>query len=254
VSNASNAPDQENDNIQSATTWVINMIRLPTLIFSVWLLSIITGCASVKTEGVGGLPDSGSRQKELSSYQEFTGNALRVQVMQFKISPELTAQYPEFAEKQVGLGLSGRIVDELYESKRFVFVEEKSEMQKKILEQWALSLSGIVAENQQISTEGLSAPQYLVYAELTDFSVSQSEKISGIMMEKQATTRMSLQIRLLDIATGEYIPSSGTGEATTSASSVWVNPDMPFDQSTVGIATQRAARTAVIQLIQRMKW
>ena len=43
-------------------------------------------------------------------------------------------------------------------------------MQQKILEQWAMSQSGIVVENEEISTDGLSAPQFLVYAELTDFS------------------------------------------------------------------------------------
>ena len=214
-------------------------------------LSLFYGCASVTSEGVSSIQQTGS---SIPAYPDFSGEAVRVQVMQFRIPPELAQKYPEFTEKQVGFGLSGRIVDELYNTRRFVFIEEKAEMQQKILEQWAMSQSGIVVENEEISTDGLSAPQFLVYAELTDFSVSYSEKINGITMEKQATTIMSLQLRLLDVATGEYIPATGSGSATSSAKGVWVSSETPFDQSTVGTAAQRATQAAVLQLINRMKW
>ncbi|NLD99639.1 MAG: hypothetical protein GX640_07170 [Fibrobacter sp.] len=215
------------------------------------LLSVIS-CATIKTEGIKSSVGTDLDQTELPAYPQFNGEQYRVQVMQFKIPPDISQQYPHLAEKQVGLGLSGRLVDELYETNRFKFIEEKSEIQAKILEQWSLSQSGIVIENQQITSEGISAPQFLIYAELIDFSVSHSEEIRGISLEKRATTRISIQLRFLNISTGEYTPASGTAEATAMATSLWVNPELPFDKSTVGLATQRAVRFAVLQLLQRL--
>lgn len=220
----------------------------------VLLLSVVLcSCASVKTEGIRNSAGNISAQSEEPlTYPPYEGEAIRVQVVQFRIAPEVLALYPQLADKQVGLGLSGRVVDELYETKRFALVEGKEEIQQKVIKQWVMSQSGIVSENQQVSNEGLSAPEYLVYVELIDFSVSKSEQVVGIALEKQATTRVTFQLRFLDIASGEFIPSSGTGEATTSASAVWVNPQMPFDQTTVGLATQRAVKKAVLKLLNRI--
>ncbi len=71
-------------------------------------------------------------------------------------------------------------------------------------------------------------------------------------MEQRNTTIIGLQIRLVNVETGGYIPASGTGEATTTAESVWVTADVPFDQTTVGIASQKAVEAAIRNLIKRM--
>jgi curli biogenesis system outer membrane secretion channel CsgG len=215
---------------------------------------LLAGCASVKTEGVQG--SVGSALGAIPSdapYPAFAGTPLRVQVLKFSIPAEVAKGYPELGDKQVGWGLANRIVDEFFETGRFKFVEEKMEMQQKLIAQWALSESGIVAEDQKIASEGLSAPQQLVYAELTDFSVSQSEQVVGVSLEKRATTRVGVQLRVLDVGTGEYVPASGLGEATTVGTAVWVNPQMSFDQTTVGLATRRAVREAVHALLKRME-
>ncbi|MBN1604103.1 MAG: hypothetical protein JW915_21005 [Chitinispirillaceae bacterium] len=218
-----------------------------------FLLLLIFSCASVKTEGVKSAVGTDLEKNiPLQPYPPFSGEKLRIQVVEFKMAPEIAVQYPQLAEKQVGMGLSSRMIDEFYETKRFTFVEEKADMQEKLMAQWALSQSGIIAESQQINSDGISAPQFLVYAELVDFSVSNSEVVKGLSLEKRATTRITFQIRFLNVSTGEFVPSSGTGEATSIAASVWVNPELPFDQSTVGIATQRALRNAVFELLKRV--
>lgn len=226
---------------------MILLVRLVVL----FLTGTLFSCATVRTEGV--LTGVGSTLvQELPPYPPPYGAPQRVQVMQYRIPAQLVETYPRLAQRQVGLGLSGRLVDELYESGAFVFVEEKGEMQRTLLENWALSQSGIVADNQQLQTTALSAPRYLVYVELVDFSISHSESVAGSALERRATTRMTLQVRLVDIETGEFIPASATGEANTLVEALWVNPDVPFDQTTVGIASQRALRLATLQLLERM--
>jgi curli biogenesis system outer membrane secretion channel CsgG len=111
-----------------------------------------------------------------------------------------------------------------------------------------------VVEEQRIDEKsGLSLPQYLVYAEVFDFSVSTSEKIVGVAMQKENTTQIGVQLRLVDVSSGEYTPSSGTGSATTTATTVWIAADQPFDQSTVGLATKRGVHAAVLEMVKKMK-
>lgn len=217
-------------------------------------LFLLNSCATVRTEGVqSSVGNDLNVVNALPAYPPFQGSPARVQVMKFSLPKEIAEQYPELREKQVGWGLYNRLIDELYQSGRFSLIEEKADMQKKLMEQWILSESGIVAQDQQIKVGELSMAQYLVYAELVDFSVSKSSAVVGVSTEQRATTRIGLQIRLLDLATGEYIPASGLGEATTLAQSTWLSPQMSFDQSTVGLATARASRLATLQLISRMK-
>jgi curli biogenesis system outer membrane secretion channel CsgG len=211
---------------------------------------LMLSCATVSTEKSAQLKQDNKLQNE--SYPEYTGEKKRVQIIRFGIPPEITAQYPELAEKRVGWGLYNVIIDEFYDSKRFTFIEEKEAIQEKIMQNWALSQSGIVVEEQQVDqSHGLSLPQYLVYAEIVDFSVRTKEVVVGVAMQKENATQIGVQLRIVDVSTGEYIPGSGMGEATTTARTVWIQPDQQFDQSTVGLATKRAVHAAVLSMIKK---
>ncbi|MBD3421995.1 MAG: hypothetical protein GF398_17930 [Chitinivibrionales bacterium] len=208
-------------------------------------------CATVTTEKAAGTTAAISADQP---YPEYGGEKKRVQVLRFGIPREIADKYPELADKRIGWGLYNRLIDNFYDTKRFDFIEEKEAVRQRVMRQWALSQSGIVVEEQQIDeSRGLSLPQYLIYAEIFEFAVSDEEKVVGIAMEQTKTTRIGIQLRLVDVATGEYVPASGNGEATTAAKSVWVLADKPFDQSTVGIATDKAVRGAVMKLLSRMK-
>jgi len=45
--------------------------------------------------------------------------------------------------------------------------------------------------------------------------------------------------------TGKYIPVSGVGDAVSTVGALWVNPQLTFDQSKNGIATQKAVNVAM---------
>ncbi len=212
----------------------------------------VASCATVSTEKSASVVRAKTVQSE--GFPPYSGERKRVQIIRFGIPQEIAAQYPELVEKRIGWGLYNMVLDELYDTKRFEFVEEKEIMRDRILQNWALSQTGLMAEEQQIdASKGLAMPQYLVYGEVFDFSISASEKITGIAMEKVNATQVGVQLRLVDVSNGEYIPGSGTAEATTTAKTVWAVADQPFDQSTVGLATKRAVHAAVFELLKRMQ-
>jgi curli biogenesis system outer membrane secretion channel CsgG len=213
---------------------------------------LLLSCATVSTEKSTAAKQGKAVQDE--QYPSYAGEKNRVQIIRFGVPPEITAQYPELAEKRIGWGLYNTVIEEFDASGRFTFIEEKKAIQDRIMQNWALSQSGIVVEEQQIDeSRGLSLPQYVVYAEVFDFSVSTSEKIVGVAMHKENTTQIGVQLRLVDVSTGQYTPTSGTGEAATTAMTVWLAPDQEFDQSTVGLATKRAVHAAVLAMVKKMQ-
>ncbi len=64
-------------------------------------------------------------------------------------------------------------------------------------------------------------------------------------------TRISLQVRLVDVETSEYVPASGSG-AETRKGKVFARADpVEFARSTVGLATGAALEEAVGKLMRR---
>jgi hypothetical protein len=226
---------------------------LKSTVMSIPLVALFfLSCATVSTEKSTAAKQGKAVQDE--QYPAYSGEKKRVQIIRFGVPPEITAQYPELAEKRIGWGLYNTVIEEFDASGRFTFIEEKKAIQDRIMQNWALSQSGIVVEEQQIDeSRGLSLPQYLVYAEVFDFSVRTSEKIVGVAMHKENTTQIGVQLRIVDAASGQYTPTSGTGEAATTAMTVWLTPDQEFDQSTVGMATKRAVHAAVLSMVKKMK-
>jgi hypothetical protein len=105
----------------------------------------------------------------------------------------------------------------------------------------------------KLKMEGIALPKYIVYAEIYDFSVSYGENYKRGKVEMTNTTIMGVQIRMVNVDNSQYIVASGQGTATQIGEGMFRNPTMGFDQSTVGIATQRALETATVNLVKRME-
>ncbi|MCE5249304.1 CsgG/HfaB family protein [bacterium] len=223
---------------------------LVTLLIAVVLIS---GCASVSTEKGPETQARKTLKQKGFTFPPYSGPKKRIQVVRFGIPADVASKYPELADKRVGWGLCNRIVDGLWQTNRFEFIEEKEEILQKMLDQWQLSSAGIVTEETAIEQGSLKAPQYLVYAEVFDFGVSHSEQIVGVAAKQMDTTVIGVQIRMVDVATGQYIPASATGEAKTSGVGIWASVNLEFDQTTVGLASQDAVNEAIISLINRLK-
>ena len=224
-------------------------MKITSSLGTTFLLSLICGCATVTTQT--DVVENKNEQAVVDN--RYSGPKTRLQVIQIGIPEKISRQYPELAEKRIGWGLANRLVEAFYDTRRFTFIEEKEEILNKMMDNWKLSMSGIVSEQTAVQPGQLNAPEYLVYAEIYDFSVSEQEDIVGIAASKDKITRIGVQIRLVNVQTGEYIPASGIGEVVvTTGSILWAATREDFDQSTVGKASQIAINTAVNQLLKRL--
>ena len=217
-----------------------------------FVLGVLSRCASVEMS-----ENDASFNPQTSdkiSFPEYQGPKSRVQVIRFVIPTDVANKYPELLEKRVGWGLCNRIVDSFYETERFIFIEEKEEMLKRLVDNWKLTQAGIYTSDEEIEPGSLKAPEYFIYGEVFDFAVSKRERVMGTRKREMLFTRIGVQIRLVNARTGEYAPGSGIGESwTESSGSVWARTRLEFDQSTVGEATQRAVNLAILKLLERMK-
>ena len=189
----------------------------------------------------------------LNSLPIYTGERQIVQLSKLNVNKELWDMFPELRDKRVGLGVSNRIIENFEQTGRFSYAEEKEAIQNQMLDAWETELNGLGDGQTQLKMEGIALPKYFVYAEIYDFAVSYGENYTRGKVEKTNTTIMGIQIRMTNVDNGQYIVASGQGTATQVGEGMFKNPQMGFDNSTVGIATQRALEVATVNLVKRME-
>lgn len=189
----------------------------------------------------------------LNSIPLYEGEKQIVQLSKLNVNAELWDMFPELRDKRVGLGVSNRIIENFEMTGRFKYAEEREAIQNQMLDAWEADLTGMGDGQTKLKMEGIALPKYIVYAEIYDFSVSYGENYKRGKVEKTNTTIMGVQIRMVNVDGGNYIVASGQGTATQIGEGMFKNPSMGFDQSTVGIATQRALEVATVNLVQRME-
>ena len=214
---------------------------MPALYFLLCLL--LTACASVHTEGLG-------QEPPLQPYPPRQGESIPVQLVRLSVPAQWAQAYPRLAEQGVGLGLYERVATELSSCGHFTLISDDTLAQTRILQQWALSQSGLYAEIPV--AQGMTPPRYLVYAELFDFAVGQNEEVRGFHSTETAITRVGIQLRFVDTRDGTYMPSSGIGTALTSGEAWFTASSPSFSQTTVGIATSRAIHQALAQALAQL--
>jgi curli biogenesis system outer membrane secretion channel CsgG len=191
------------------------------------------------------------KQKSIYDVEYNTGERTPIQLANLSVTKEILDTYPGLADKRVGLGLTNRILENFEETGFFRYTEEKEEILEKMLNNWELSDAGLAVGGTELSTGGLVLPKYFVYAELYEFSTSKEELVNKANVELTNTTIVGFQIRLVSVETGEFIIASGLGKTSQKGLGFFDVPDMEFDESTVGMSTQKALETATVNLIQR---
>ncbi|MCF8305500.1 MAG: hypothetical protein K9I71_08665 [Ignavibacteriales bacterium] len=209
---------------------------------------LFNACGSVSTE----IKKQEFEKAEIEDWPAYDGPKEKIQVISFGVPDNILEKYPELKEKRVGFGLTNRLVETLYETNRFDFIEEKEAVVKRVVDNWTLSESDLADPMQEIKNKGLQIPKYLVYAEVYDFAVSYSETVVGIASEKTNNTLIGIQVRFVDVATGKFVPGSGLGESKNQSVAIWMSPEISFDQTTVGQASQQALNIAARNVLNRM--
>jgi len=218
----------------------------------------LVGCAT--SVGPHGEVQPGGPDEVSVSFPPYHGPKRRVQVVQIKIPLEDVRSYPDLAEKRVGFGLSNILVETLYDTNRFTFLEEKEQVLKRLVELWELTEDGILVKNPTAPETALQAPDFLVYAEIFDFAPCSPVETIGLLGKNlTCVTSVGVQVRIVITATGEYIPGttdplSPEGKYVHTVNGpLFGNARLTFDQSAVGKATLKATRYAVRKVLQRFQ-
>ena len=219
------------------------------ILFFIGVFLLVAGCSSSVL--VEDFQAGFEEQKSIYDIEYNTGERTPIQLANLSVTKEIIDQYPELGDKRVGLGLTNRILENFEETGFFRYTEEKEDILNQMIDKWELSDAGLATEGTEINTGTLVLPKYFVYAELYEFSVSTEEVVDKFNTITRNTTRVGFQIRLVSVENGEYIIASGLGESTQTGLGFLTNPDMNFDQSTVGMSTQKALETATVTLIRR---
>lgn len=229
---------------------VMGMVALiPTLTYG--LMVLFTSCSS--SVGVVQYQAEFEKSESLYALPPYTGEKQIVQLSKLNVNKELWEMFPELRDKRVGLGVSNRIIENFEMTQRFKYAEEKDAIVNQMLDAWETELNGLGNGETELSMEGVALPKYIVYAEIYDFAVSYGEEYNKGKVQKTNTTIMGVQIRMVNVDNSQYIVASGQGTATQIGEGMFKNPSMGFDQSTVGIATQRALEVATVNLVKRME-
>ncbi len=191
---------------------------------------LLAGCASTQVVE----KPLEKAKTELAPLPKYTGPKAVAAVLPLGLSAKAAAAYPHLLTKDVGLGIHNRVVEALFDTNRFRFVEEKPEIVKDVLDRQWLSSSGMVDQATAVKMGKLLGASKVIYGEVYDFAQG-GEKIGVGGVAKDFNTRMGVQVRCVDVETLEYVPGSGTGKG-----------------SDVGEASDAAIRAAVDGLVRRM--
>jgi hypothetical protein len=234
--------------LEGAISWAAVILIILSMVL---VGGLVTGCkSSIATQQYEA---SFEKAEALETLPPFTGEKQVIQLASLNVNKELWEMFPELREKRVGLGVTNRIIENFETTGRFKYAEEKDAIQNQMLNTWEKDLEGLGNGETKLSLEGFLLPKYIVYAEIYDFSVSYGETYDKGKLNKTNTTIIGIQIRLVNVDNSQYIVASGQGTSTQVGEGYFKNPNMSFDQSTVGIATQRALEKATYNLIGRME-
>jgi len=189
----------------------------------------VSGCASTSVE-----EKPAEKAQSEPPLPKYTGPKTVVAVLPLGLSARAAKAYPQLLAKDVGLGIHNRVVEALYDTNRFRFVEEKPEIIKDVLNRQWLSAAGMVDQATAVEMGKLLGASKVIYGEVYDFAQG-GEKIGAGGTAKDFNTRMGVQVRCVDAETLEYIPGSGVGKGAD-----------------VGEASDQAIRKAVDGLIRRL--
>jgi hypothetical protein len=210
------------------------------------------GCAA--SEGPHGMAQPASPEAEPVQFPPYRGPKQRIWGFQIKIPADDIQRYPELGEKRVGFGLSSILVETLFDTGRFTFLEDKEQILRRLVELWEMTGDGILVKNAVAPDTALQAPDFLVYAEIFDFvACSPVERIGLVNKQLSCVTSVGVQVRIATTATGEYIPGSAEGKYVHTVNlSLFGDTHLAFDQSAVGKATLKATQYALLNALERL--
>lgn len=197
-------------------------------------LSVFSGCATtyVDEPKTSEVKPEGSLKAVQHAY---AGPKTVVAVLPMGLSEKAAKRYPHLLAKDVGMGIHNMLVESLYDTGRFTFVEEKPEIIKDVMDRQWMSSAGMVDQGAAVQLGKMLGAKKVIYGEVYDYAEG-GESVVGFSAKQNFRTRMGVQVRCVDVETLEYVPGSG----------------VEYGSDVTGTAS-KAIETAVNVLIKRLK-
>jgi curli biogenesis system outer membrane secretion channel CsgG len=204
------------------------------VVLAVLSFALTTGCATTYVEQDNPLQDKQFTNSQSVQSPAYNGAKIVVAVLPMGLSDRAAQRYPHLLAKNVGMGIHNRLVDALYDTNRFKFVEDKGDVIKDVMDRQWMSANGMVSQSKAIEIGKILGATKVIYGEVYDYGEG-GDKIRGLSARKNLQNRMGIQIRCVDVETLEYVPGSGTGIG-----------------SDVSSAAEEALRQATASLLRRL--
>jgi len=214
---------------------------------SCWVSLAVSLCGCAYTQGAHQSEDAPL------SFPPAAGRRHTVQVVEIGIPAEDLQGSPGLDDARVGFGLSTILVETLADSGHFDLLEAQEEILERHRSLWQRTQDGFYAEDPP--SEGLQRSEYRVQARVS-YARSTRRGISvGPFTSQKETLRVSVRVCLQTVATGQELCREGQGEAEQQAGGAFYEyrgDRVEFEKTAAGLATRRAARQAVYELIESM--
>jgi hypothetical protein len=168
---------------------------------------------------------------------------VRVYVVAFGLAPSVAARWSELETARAGFGVAQRIADALYESGSFTFLEEKAEVVARLDE----LLERQPADSAARTSLAEAGAPWLLYGEIVDLVTERAEIVRGLSGRGEVETRVTVQLRLVERASGRFHPATGTGASRAPSRSDTLDP------VAVAEATNEAVGRAALALLERLR-
>ncbi len=211
------------------------------------LAVIIAGCAAT------GLPAKQAERGETATgihLPSFPGTKKVIAVIGLR--NEVGSPDPVFKELRVGFGLSKMLTTAMFETGRFRLVERNQEALDNIIKEQWLGQTGAVDSGTAAQAGRLVGAEAVVFGEVTEFGIRKTGVFLGFAGQRNITTRIAFDVKMVDTSTGELVGvASGVGSTTTTTAGVfmlWEQGVEQFDQTTVG----QSSRKALYRIAERL--
>ncbi len=200
------------------------------------LISVIfmVACASTSVSQTPAASEAKTHQ--IDDLPMYSGEKIIVAILPLGLSERAAKRYPKLLEKSVGLGVHNLVMEALFETNRFRYVEEKPEITQDILDRQWLSASGYFSNSQAVSYGKMLGAEKVIYGEIYDYAEG-GEQVFGLKGHQGFNIAVGVQIVCTNVETGEK-ESIGTSRAIA---------------TTYGEASRVAIDGAVYDLVSRLQ-
>jgi curli biogenesis system outer membrane secretion channel CsgG len=214
-------------------------------------LFLLLNCAVIDSSNVGtAIPSLPMERFDLTTLD---GTRHNVIVFPWNISKIDVEKYPILRDHRIGFGVTNRLIDVLFDTNRFEFIEEKQEISKRLIQQMQQCQKNKVCNQEGAQQLKLKTADYIIYPEVYHFGIENHTNINGISTSNKQYVEIGIQLKIINArtATTESIGSYIGQKVLKSEGDIFNNPMMNFSQSALGKATDKAIKGAIFKLLKR---